>query len=122
MHFCVSAFRELADFLENEYYPVATDSIAAQNLDNGDAFYAHQIKVYTTRTDLSAEQIHNIGLSEVVRIRQEMDEVIEQSGFAGSFEEFTEFLRTDPQFYAEDETQLLKEASFVAKRIDYVGS
>ncbi len=118
--FAVPAFRELADFLENEYYPVATDSIAAQNLDNGDAFYAHQIKVYTTRTDLSAEQIHNIGLSEVARIRQEMDEVIEQSGFAGSFEEFTEFLRTDPQFYAEDETQLLKEASFVAKRIDYV--
>jgi uncharacterized protein (DUF885 family) len=49
-----------------------------------------------------------------------MDAVIEQSGFTGSFEEFTEFLRTDPQFYAEDETQLLKEAAFVAKRIDYV--
>lgn len=118
--YAVPAFRELADFLQSEYYPAATEGIAAQDLDNGDAFYAHQIKVYTTRTDLSAEQIHDIGLREVARIRREMDAVIEQSGFTGSFEEFTEFLRTDPQFYAEDETQLLKEAAFVAKRIDYV--
>ena len=118
--YAIPAFRELAEFLQNEYYPMATEGIAAQDLSNGDAFYAHQIKVYTTRTDLSADQIHNIGLSEVARIHTEMEEVIAESGFNGSFEEFTQFLRTDSQFYASDETELLKEASFIAKKIDYL--
>lgn len=117
--YAIPAFRELAEFLQNEYYPMATEGIAAQDLSNGDAFYTHQIKVYTTRTDLSAEQIHNIGVSEVARIRREMEEVIAASGFNGSFEEFTEFLRAEPRFYANDETALLKEASFIAKKIDY---
>ncbi|MEC7766946.1 MAG: DUF885 family protein [Pseudomonadota bacterium] len=117
--YAIPAFRELAEFLQNEYYPMATEGIAAQDLSNGDAFYTHQIKVYTTRTDLSAEQIHNIGVSEVARIRREMEEVIAASGFDGSFEEFTEFLRAEPRFYANDETALLKEASFIAKKIDY---
>ena len=106
--YAIPAFRELAEFLQNEYYPMATEGIAAQDLPNGDAFYTHQIKVYTTRTDLSAEQIHNIGVSEVARIRREMEEVIAASGFDGSFEEFTEFLRAEPRFYANDETALLK--------------
>ena len=118
--YAIPAFRELAEFLQNEYYPMATEGIAAQDLSNGDAFYTHQIKVYTTRTDLSAEQIHNIGVSEVARIRKEMEEVIAASGFNGSFEEFTEFLRAEPRFYANDETALLKEASFIAKKIDYL--
>ncbi len=118
--YAIPAFRELAEFLQNEYYPMATEGIAAQDLSNGDAFYTHQIKVYTTRTDLSAEQIHNIGVSEVARIRREMEEVIAASGFNGSFEEFTEFLRAEPRFYANDETALLKEASFIAKKIDYL--
>ena len=118
--YAIPAFRELAEFLQNEYYPMATEGIAAQDLSNGDAFYTHQIKVYTTRTDLSAEQTHNIGVSEVARIRREMEEVIAASGFDGSFEEFTEFLRAEPRFYANDETALLKEASFIAKKIDYL--
>lgn len=113
------AFRALITFLEEEYYPAATEGIAASDLDNGEEYYAHQIRVYTTRTDLSADEIHEIGLSEVARIRREMDVLIEESGFEGSFEEFTEFLRTDPQFYAQTEEQLLQAASFVAKKIDY---
>lgn len=118
--YAVPAFRELVEFLEEEYYPAASEGLAAEELSNGEAFYAHQIKVYTTRTDLSADQIHNIGLAEVARIRLEMDEVIADTGFNGSFEEFTNFLRSDPQFYASDAQQLLKEAAFVAKKIDYV--
>ncbi|MFP6825197.1 MAG: DUF885 family protein [Pseudohongiellaceae bacterium] len=118
--YAVPAFRELVEFLEEEYYPAASEGLAAEELSNGEAFYAHQIKVYTTRTDLSADQIHNIGLAEVARIRLEMDEVIADTGFNGSFEEFTNFLRNDPQFYASDAQQLLKEAAFVAKKIDYV--
>lgn len=118
--YAVPAFRELVEFLEEEYYPAASEGLAAEELSNGEAFYAHQIKVYTTRTDLSADQIHNIGLAEVARIRLEMDEVIADTGFNGSFEEFTNFLRSDPQFYASDAQQLLKEAAFVAKKIDYI--
>ena len=118
--YAVPAFRELVEFLEEEYYPAASEGLAAEELSNGEAFYAHQIKVYTTRTDLSADQIHNIGLAEVARIRLEMDEVIADTGFNGSFEEVTNFLRSDPQFYASDAQQLLKEAAFVAKKIDYV--
>ena len=78
--------------LLEEYYPAAAENIAVSDLENGEAFYAHQIRVYTTRTDLTATQIHELG-SEVARIREEMDEVIEASGFDGSFAEFTEFLR-----------------------------
>jgi uncharacterized protein (DUF885 family) len=74
--YAVPAFRELVEFLEEEYYPAASEGLAAEELSNGEAFYAHQIKVYTTRTDLSADQIHNIGLAEVARIRLEMDAVI----------------------------------------------
>ncbi len=117
--FAIPAFRQLVTFLEDEYYPAAPDSIAASDLENGDEYYAHQIRVYTTRTDLTADDIHNIGLEEVARIRAEMDVVIAESGFDGSFGEFTEFLRTDPQFYPTTGEELLKEAAFIAKEIDY---
>ena len=117
--YAIPSFRQLVTFLEEEYYPAATEGIAAIDLENGEEYYSHQIRVYTTRTDLTADDIHEIGLSEVTRIRSEMDALIEESGFEGSFGEFTEFLRTDPQFYAETAEELLQAASFVAKKIDY---
>ena len=118
-NYAIPSFRQLATFLEEEYYPAATEGIAASDLANGEEYYAHQIRVYTTRTDLSADEIHQIGLSEVARIREEMDALIESAGFAGGFAEFTEFLRTDPRFYAQTAEELLQAASFVAKKIDY---
>ena len=117
--YAIPSFRQLVTFLEEEYYPAATEGIAVTDLENGEEYYSHQIRVYTTRTDLTANDIHEIGLSEVTRIRSEMDVLIEESGFEGSFGEFTEFLRTDPQFYAETAEELLQAASFVAKKIDY---
>ena len=117
--YAIPSFRQLVTFLEEEYYPAAMEGIAATDLENGEEYYSHQIRVYTTRTDLTADDIHEIGLSEVTRIRSEMDVLIEESGFEGSFGEFTEFLRTDPQFYAETAEELLQAASFVAKKIDY---
>lgn len=113
------AFRQLVTFLEEEYYPAASEDIGIFQQKNGEEYYAHQIRVYTTRTDLSADDIHQIGLSEVARIRAEMDDVIAAAEFTGSFEQFTEFLRTDPQFYAESADELLQAASFIAKKIDY---
>lgn len=112
------AFARLADFLEGDYMQAATDSLAAEQLPNGKAYYRHTINTYVT-ADLDPAEIHNTGLAEVKRIRAEMDELIKQTGFSGSFADFTHFLRTDPQFYASTPRELLKEASYIAKRIDY---
>jgi uncharacterized protein (DUF885 family) len=111
------AFEKLLAFVENEYLPAARKSIAMRDLPNGEAWYAFNIKEMTT-TDLTPEQIHQIGLSEVKRIRGEMDEIIKSSGFEGTFEEFLVFLRTDPQFYHETKEGLLREYREIAKRAD----
>ena len=112
------AFARLADFLEGDYMQAATDSLGAEQLPNGTAYYRHTINTYVT-LDLDPAAIHTIGLAEVTRIRAEMDQLIKQTGFSGSFAEFTHFLRTDPQFYATTPRELLAEASYIAKRIDY---
>lgn len=112
------AFARLADFLEGDYMQAATESLAAEKLPEGKAYYRHTINTYVTQ-DMDPAEIHNIGLSEVKRIRTEMDALIKETGFKGSFTDFTKFLRTDPQFYAKTPRELLKEASYIAKRIDY---
>jgi uncharacterized protein (DUF885 family) len=111
------AFEKLLVFFENEYLPAARESIAMRDLPNGEAWYAYNVK-QTTTTDLTPEQIHQIGLDEVKRIRGEMDGIIKASGFEGSFEEFLTFLRTDPQFYHETKEGLLREYRDIAKRAD----
>ena len=112
------AFARLADFLEGDYMQAATESLAAEQLPEGKTYYRHTINTYVTQ-DMDPAEIHKTGLAEVKRIRAEMDALIKQTGFKGSFSDFTKFLRTDPQFYAKTPTELLKEASYIAKRIDY---
>ncbi|MCX2830344.1 DUF885 domain-containing protein [Microbulbifer thermotolerans] len=114
----IPAFARLADFLETDYLQAATDSIAAEALPGGKDYYRHTIKTYVT-LDMDPAEIHKIGLAEVKRIRAEMDQLIKESGFKGNFAEFTQFLRSDPQFYARTPKELLKEAAYVAKKIDY---
>ncbi len=111
------AFASVADFLETEY--AASETLGAEDLNGGDDYYAFQIRRYTTILELPPEEIHAIGLAEVSRIRAEMMQIIEELEFEGDFDDFVEFLRTDPQFYAETPEDLLKEAAWVAKRIDY---
>lgn len=111
------AFSELAEFLRREYQ--ASESIAAEDLPDGKDYYAFNIKRYTTLTNTSAKAIHQTGLKEVKRIRADMDAIIAELDFAGDFAAFGDFLRNDPQFYATSGLQLLKEAAYVAKRIDY---
>ena len=122
----VPAFGTLLTFFRTEYMPQARTTLAAEAMPGGKDFYAQQIREYTT-LDLSAEQIHRIGLEEVARIRAEMQEVIEQTGFNGTFAEFLAFLRTDPQFYAKTPQQLLDRAAWISKRVDgevgkYIGT
>lgn len=113
------AFMDFHEFLVNEYIPNARTEIAATSLPNGEAFYANRVKHYTT-LDLSPEEIHQIGLAEVARIRAEMQDVIDEVEFDGTFAEFIHFLRTDRQFYVDTGEELLKEAAFIAKKADGV--
>ncbi|MCH8221711.1 MAG: DUF885 domain-containing protein, partial [Proteobacteria bacterium] len=116
----ITAFADLAAFFKDEYLAAATTTLGAEQLPDGKAYYAHQIASYATVTDQSSTEIHNIGLAEVARIRAEMDALIAGLKFDGDFAAFTEFLRTDPQFYANSAEELLKEAAYTAKRIDYL--
>ena len=103
----ITAFANLAAFFKDEYLAAATTTLGAEQLPDGKAFYAHQIVSYATVTDRSSTEIHNIGLAEVARIRGEMDALIAGLKFDGDFAAFTEFLRTDPQFYANSSEELL---------------
>lgn len=113
----VPSFQSFLSFFLDDYYPKARKTIGAYDLPNGKEFYQYKINHFTT-LNLNPEQIHNIGLAEVKRIRVEMENVISEVGFKGSFLEFLDFLRTDPQFYANTPEELLKEASFIAKKMD----
>ncbi|HEV8578823.1 MAG TPA: DUF885 domain-containing protein [Thermoanaerobaculia bacterium] len=111
------ALRKLHDYLAGTYVPGARESIAMSALPNGKAWYAAQLRTSTT-TDLTPEQIHQLGLSEVARIRKEMDEVIAATGFKGSFEDFCTFLRTDPRFFYDKPEDLVAGFRDIVKRID----
>ena len=111
------AYRELLKFLRETYVPNARATTAAADLPDGDAFYAAQIRHYTT-LPLTADEVHERGLQEVARILAEMDAVKTQAGFDGDMQSFLAFLRTDPRFYARSPQELLAHASWIAKRID----
>ena len=113
----VPAYRKLHEYLVSTYIPACRESIAASDLPNGVAAYAYRVRCYTT-TNLTPAQIHEIGLSEVKRIRGEMDKVIASTGFKGSFKEFTEFLRTDPQFFYDKPEDLVNGYRIITKEID----
>lgn len=111
------AVNEMRNYLANIYIPAGRASIAATQLPEGKAYYQSQIDFYTS-LNLSANQIHQMGLQQVKRIRQEMEQVIQDSGFKGNFAEFVQYLRTDPKFYATSAEELLKEAAYIAKKMD----
>jgi len=111
------AFQKLRGFLASKYLPACRDSVSVTALPDGGSMYAYNIKWHTT-TDKTAQQIHEIGLSEVARIRAEMDSVMKSAGFRGSFDDFKTFLRTDPRFYFKDAASLLTAYRDIAKRAD----
>ena len=113
----VPAYTKLLVFLREQYLPQARTTIAASDLPDGRAFYQTQILEYVTR-DMTAKQIHDIGLAEVGRIDKEMREVMVRAKFEGTFEEFLTFLRTDPQFYAKTPRELLGQAAWISKKVD----
>ncbi|WP_116091250.1 DUF885 domain-containing protein [Sphingomonas crusticola] len=111
------AYRALLAYLREDYIPHSRTTLAAEALPGGKAWYAAQIKAYAT-LDLSADQIHAIGLAEVAKIHAEMLAVMKQTGFAGDLPAFLTFLRSDPRFYARTPQELLDRAAWTAKEVD----
>jgi uncharacterized protein (DUF885 family) len=117
MEGAVPGYRDLLNYFDNEYLPNTRTTLGAYDLPNGRRYYQFKIGEYTT-TNLTPDQIHEIGLKEVDRISAEMNEVMKSTGFKGDMPAFLHFLRTDPQFYAKTPYELLARASFIAKKID----
>ena len=113
----VPAYEAFLEFFETRYLPAAPESVATGDRPDGEAHYAYLARRYTT-TSMTPDELHELGLTEVARIRADMQTVIDAVGFEGSFEAFLEFLRTDPRFYYEDPEELLEAYRAVSKRID----
>jgi len=113
----VPGYRDFLEFMIEDYIPGARETIGASELPNGRAYYAYLVGHFTTM-DVTSDEVHQVGLEEVARIRREMDAVIEEIGFDGDFAAFLTFLRTDPRFYPKSAEELLKQAAFIAKKMD----
>ena len=114
----IPSFKKIKAFFETEYIPNTREAIGVSAQPGGAEFYQNRINYYTTSKAYTAQDIHDLGLKEVARIHLEMNAVIKEVGFEGTFEEFFAFLRSDNQFYKTSGSELLKEARDIAKRID----
>lgn len=113
----IPSFSKLYSYLQNDYYKSAREEVGISGAKNGKAFYEQRVK-YFTSLDISPDEVFNIGQKEVARIRKDMEEIIEELKFEGSFADFIEFLRTDPQFYAKTPEEILGYASWLSKKIE----
>jgi len=114
----IPQFKRVKEFFEVTYIPKTRNSIGISETPNGEAFYQNRIDFYATSKQYSAKQIHEIGIKEVKRIKEGMEEIIDELEFEGSFADFFQFLRTDEQFYAKTPEELLMIARDMAKRAD----
>ena len=115
--YAIEGFRNIKSFFDKEYLPGTRTSIGVSNFPDGLAYYQDRAHHYTS-TDLSYEEIYQLGLKEVARIKTEMLQVMKEVKFKGNLKSFITSLRNDPKFYATTPEQLLKEASYIAKKAD----
>src|SRR5439155_16257796 len=113
----VPAYRKFAEFFDEEYLPACFDEVGAWQLPRGDEFYALRARHFTT-TRMTPDEIHAIGQKEVARIRKQMEAIVRQVDFKGSFQEFLTHLRTDKRFYYDTPEDLLNGYLALCKRID----
>ena len=113
----ITSYQKIGSFFESEYRTNTRSTLGASNMPKGKAFYEDRVKFFTS-TNLSSEEVYQIGVKEVARIKYEMDKVLQQVNFKGNFKAFLKNLRTDSKFYATSPEQLLKEASYIAKKAD----
>ena len=114
----IDQYKKIKDFFEKDYFPNTRKGLGVSTIPNGEAFYQNRINYYTTSNQYTADDIHEIGLKEVARIKSEMNKIIADLKFEGTFADFFQFLRTDEQFYAKTPKELLMFARDIAKRID----
>jgi uncharacterized protein (DUF885 family) len=115
--YAIEGFKTIKTFFDKEYLPKTRKTIGVSNFPDGLAYYQERTHHYTT-TDLSYEEVYQLGLQEVTRIKNEMQQVLQEAKFEGDLKAFIAYLRTDPKFYAPTAEQLLKEASYIAKKSD----
>jgi len=113
----VPAYQRLLAFMREDYLPRTRMTLGASEMPDGEAYYEQQIRKYTT-LDLSAREIHEVGLSEVARIEAAMQAIMDEVGFEGTIAEFNQSLRTDPRFIAATPDELMGVSAYVAKRVD----
>jgi uncharacterized protein (DUF885 family) len=109
--------RAFAYFMQNEYLPAARTELSLRSTRNGEAYYRFLVNRHTT-TEMTPDEIHARGLEEVARIRDEMENVIREAGFRGTFPQFLTYLRTNPRFYAESPEDLIEKSAEIAKRAE----
>lgn len=113
----VPSLQRFKAFFEERYFPYCRELIGLSELPDGSAWYAHLVRHYTT-TDKSPQEIYELGLTEVTRIRAIMDSIISATDFDGSYADFCDFLRTDSRFYFERPEELLRAYRDISKRAD----
>jgi len=113
----VPAYRRFQEFFVKEYLPACFDQVGVWQIPHGDDYYAYAVREFTT-TNLTPQQVHEIGLKEVERIRGEMETIKVKTGFQGSMPEFFQFLRTDPRFFYKDPQELFNAYKALAKTVD----
>jgi prolyl oligopeptidase len=113
----VPAYREYSRYFERTYLAASRDSIGASELPYGEEFYEFCTRLYTT-TSMTPGQIHDLGLSEVKRLRTEMQIIIDELEFDGDFPDFLQYLRNDERFYYKTPEELFEAYLATAKRID----
>ena len=111
------AYSDLAKFLRNEYIPNSRNSIGIKDVPNGSEWYEYLARYHTT-TDLTPDEIHEIGLTEIKRIRAEMEDIIASVKWSGDFNSFLDFLRTDKRFYYDNADDLFDAYLIMSKKID----
>ena len=113
----VPSYRRFAKFFDEVYLPACLPEVGVWQVPKGKELYALRCREFTT-TDLTPDQIHEIGLSEVKRIRTEMEKIVQEVKFSGTFAEFLDHLRSDAQFYYKTEAELLSAYQLLCKQID----
>jgi uncharacterized protein (DUF885 family) len=113
----IPSFKKLKEYFESDYLPASYPQAGIWQMKGGDKIYEFLARDYTT-TNLTPQQIHDKGLSEVARIRAEMEKIKSKVGFSGSLQEFFTYLRSDPKFFYKTPEELLSAYRAIAKRID----
>jgi len=113
----IPAYQNLSTFLKDKYIPKAQENIGIRSIPDGEAYYEQRVQYFATY-QITPQEVFDIGMSEVKRIRAEMEEIIKEVEFEGSFDDFQYFLRTSPQFYAKSPQEILNRAAWITKQIE----